>query len=155
MNTDDERPYKIPPDNPFVNMTGVRPEIYAYGARNMWRCSIDRGDKTTGEGRGRMFCGDVGQNRFEEIDIITKGGNYGWRAYEGFSCFDTSLCNGKLAGLLYSGDIRDLKIQGRQRHRTIALIIEHKSCTLECSVLTACLPSSSVTRRGKLTFGVM
>lgn len=39
----------------------------------MWRCSIDRGDPVTGRGRGRMFCGDVGQNKFEEVDIIVKG----------------------------------------------------------------------------------
>lgn len=55
-------------------------EIYAYGVRNMWRCSIDRGDPVTGRGRGRMFCGDVGQNKYEEVDIIVKGnskaGNY-------------------------------------------------------------------------------
>lgn len=39
----------------------------------MWRCSIDRGDPATGAGRGRMFCGDVGQNKYEEIDLIVKG----------------------------------------------------------------------------------
>ena len=50
---------------------------------------------------------------------------------------------------------RDFKIRGRQRHRTIALINENESCTLECSVLTACLLSSSLIRRGKLTFGVL
>lgn len=48
-------------------------EIYAYGVRNMWRCSIDRGDLVTGQGRGRMFCGDVGQNKYEEVDLIVKG----------------------------------------------------------------------------------
>ncbi|XP_019741603.1 HHIP-like protein 1 [Hippocampus comes] len=58
----------------------------------MWRCSIDRGDPKTGFGRGRMFCGDVGQNKYEEIDLILKGGNYGWRAKEGFSCYDRKLC---------------------------------------------------------------
>lgn len=39
----------------------------------MWRCSIDRGDPVTGRGRGRMFCGDVGQNKYEEVDLIVKG----------------------------------------------------------------------------------
>lgn len=58
----------------------------------MWRCSIDRGDPHTKEGKGRIFCGDVGQNKFEEIDIIEKGHNYGWRAKEGFSCYDKTLC---------------------------------------------------------------
>ena len=84
-------PYTIPEDNPFVNNPKYRPEIYAYGLRNPWRCSFDRGD-SKGNGKGRLFCGDVGQNKFEEIDIIVKGGNYGWRAFEGNSCFDQSLC---------------------------------------------------------------
>lgn len=48
-------------------------EVYAYGVRNMWRCSIDRGDPATGRGRGRMLCGDVGQNKYEEVDLIVKG----------------------------------------------------------------------------------
>ncbi|XP_069806687.1 HHIP-like protein 1 [Dendropsophus ebraccatus] len=84
--------YRIPPDNPFVNDPSARPEIYAYGVRNMWRCSFDRGDHQTKEGKGRLFCGDVGQNKFEEVDIIEKGKNYGWRAREGFSCYDKKLC---------------------------------------------------------------
>ncbi|KAI1893361.1 hypothetical protein AGOR_G00122930 [Albula goreensis] len=91
-NNDDGSPYSIPPDNPFLGEKEARPEIYAYGVRNMWRCSIDRGDPITGKGRGRMFCGDVGQNKYEEVDIIVKGGNYGWRAKEGFSCYDKQLC---------------------------------------------------------------
>ncbi|CAB1331188.1 unnamed protein product [Coregonus sp. 'balchen'] len=84
--------YRIPSDNPFVHERGARPEVYAYGVRNMWRCSVDRGDPLTKEGKGRIFCGDVGQNKFEEIDIIEKGRNYGWRAKEGFSCYDKKLC---------------------------------------------------------------
>ncbi|KAK5885788.1 hypothetical protein CesoFtcFv8_016888 [Champsocephalus esox] len=84
--------YRIPPDNPFVQDWGARPEVYAYGVRNMWRCSVDRGDPRTKEGKGRIFCGDVGQNKFEEIDIIEKGRNFGWRAKEGFSCYDKKLC---------------------------------------------------------------
>uniref|UniRef100_A0A3B4AD39 SRCR domain-containing protein n=1 Tax=Periophthalmus magnuspinnatus TaxID=409849 RepID=A0A3B4AD39_9GOBI len=91
-NNDDGAPYSIPSDNPFVGEKNSKPEIYAYGVRNMWRCSIDRGDPVTGSGRSRMFCGDVGQNKFEEVDIIEKGGNYGWRAKEGFSCYDRKLC---------------------------------------------------------------
>lgn len=84
--------YRIPPDNPFIHEQGARPEIYAYGVRNMWRCSVDRGDPHTKQGKGRIICGDVGQNKFEEIDIIEKGRNYGWRAKEGFSCYDKKLC---------------------------------------------------------------
>ena len=88
--------YKIPADNPFMGIPGVRPEIFAYGTRNMWRCSVDRGDRKTGEGKGRIFCGDVGQNKYEEIDLIEKGENYGWRGYEGFSCYDKKLCSSPL-----------------------------------------------------------
>ncbi|NXM39429.1 HIPL2 protein, partial [Gymnorhina tibicen] len=89
----DGKPYRIPPDNPLVSDTKARPEVYAYGVRNMWRCAVDRGDPVTKKGRGRIFCGDVGQNRFEEIDLIVKGGNYGWRAKEGFECYDAKLCH--------------------------------------------------------------
>uniref|UniRef100_A0A4W6DKM2 HHIP like 2 n=1 Tax=Lates calcarifer TaxID=8187 RepID=A0A4W6DKM2_LATCA len=85
------RHYRIPPDNPFLGDPDARPEVYAYGVRNMWRCSVDRGDPVSRYGRGRIFCGDVGQNRYEEIDIIVKGGNYGWRAKEGFECYDMKL----------------------------------------------------------------
>ncbi|MBL8880084.1 MAG: PQQ-dependent sugar dehydrogenase [Phycisphaerales bacterium] len=73
--------YQIPTDNPFVN-TDFRPEIWAYGVRNPWRCSFDRG------GTNQLFCADVGQNLFEEVDIIVAGGNYGWRIREGLHCFD-------------------------------------------------------------------
>ena len=84
--------YAIPPDNPFVNMSTTKPEIYAYGVRNPWRCSVDRGDPDTGYGAGRVFCGDVGQDAFEEVDIIEKGGNYGWRIFEGNSCTGLEEC---------------------------------------------------------------
>uniref|UniRef100_H3CIM9 HHIP like 1 n=1 Tax=Tetraodon nigroviridis TaxID=99883 RepID=H3CIM9_TETNG len=93
VNNNDRGPlYRIPYDNPFKNEPCSRPEVYAYGVRNMWRCSVDRGDSQTKEGKGRIFCGDVGQNKFEEVDIIEKGRNYGWRAREGFACYDKKLC---------------------------------------------------------------
>ncbi|KFP24249.1 HHIP-like 1, partial [Colius striatus] len=93
VNSNDRGPlYRIPPDNPFVQDPKARPEVYAYGVRNMWRCSFDRGDPRTKAGKGRLFCGDVGQNKYEEVDIVEKGKNYGWRAREGFSCYDKKLC---------------------------------------------------------------
>jgi glucose/arabinose dehydrogenase len=69
-------PYGIPPDNPFVGKQNHRPEIYAYGFRNPWRISFDKLN-------GRLFVGDVGQKNWEEVDIVIKGGNYGWRVREG------------------------------------------------------------------------
>ena len=73
-------PYRIPSDNPFVGGGGL-PEIWAYGFRNPWRFSFDHNT-------GRMFVADVGQDRFEEIDIVQKGGNYGWNTMEGLHCFN-------------------------------------------------------------------
>lgn len=87
------RSYRIPPDNPFLGNRHARPEVYAYGLRNAWRCSVDRGDPVSRYGAGRIFCGDVGQNRYEEVDIIERGGNYGWRAKEGFECYDVKQCH--------------------------------------------------------------
>ena len=73
--------YRIPSDNPFFNepTPGIRKEIYSYGMRNPWRFSFD---KRPG-GTNRLFCGDVGGDRIEEIDLIVPGGNYGWRYKEG------------------------------------------------------------------------
>lgn len=93
IDVDKRKPYSIPSDNPFLNEPHTLPEIYAYGLRNPWRCSVDRGERGSGYGKGRIFCGDVGQNRYEEVDIIVKGGNYGWRGREGFKCYDKKICN--------------------------------------------------------------
>ncbi|XP_057415289.1 HIPL1 protein-like isoform X2 [Lotus japonicus] len=69
--------YSIPKDNPFREDKNVQPEIWALGLRNPWRCSFDS------ERPSYFFCGDVGQDLYEEVDLITKSGNYGWRVYEG------------------------------------------------------------------------
>ena len=98
IDVDKAKPYSIPADNPFLQEPQTLPEIYAYGVRNPWRCSIDRGAREDGYGKGRIFCGDVGQNAFEEIDIIVKGGNYGWRGREGFKCYDKRICKSSLMG---------------------------------------------------------
>jgi glucose/arabinose dehydrogenase len=72
--------YRVPADNPFVHRDGAKPEIWAYGVRNPWRCSFDR---STGD----FWMGDVGQNAWEEIDFMPRGqgagANYGWRPREG------------------------------------------------------------------------
>ncbi|KAB1216695.1 HIPL1 protein [Morella rubra] len=69
--------YSIPKDNPYNSDTELQPEIWAYGFRNPWRCSFDS------ERSSYFMCGDVGEDRYEEVDLITKDGNYGWRVYEG------------------------------------------------------------------------
>lgn len=84
IDVDGNEPYAIPADNPFVDDPNARPEIWAYGFRNPWRFSFDQ------KGARRLFLADVGQNLFEEVDIVTAGGNYGWRIREGFSCFNVA-----------------------------------------------------------------
>ncbi len=80
--------YSSPPDNPFFGQTTGRDEIFALGLRNPFRWSFDRGT-------GQLYAGDVGQGQREEIDIITRRGNYGWRVFEGSLCtnLDPALCN--------------------------------------------------------------
>jgi glucose/arabinose dehydrogenase len=84
----EEEPYLVPEANPFVDTEGARPEIFAYGLRNPWKFSFD-------EGRDLLIAADVGQGAIEEIDLIEKGGNYGWNILEG--------------SRPYSGDPEDLE----------------------------------------------
>ncbi len=85
LDVDSSEPYAIPPDNPFAASNGAAPEIWALGLRNPWRFSFDR---LTGD----LYIGDVGQNKWEEIDSQPaghRGGlNYGWRIMEGAHCFN-------------------------------------------------------------------
>jgi glucose/arabinose dehydrogenase len=85
IDVDGNKPYEIPNDNPFVGRLG-RDEIYAYGFRNPWRFSFDFDT-------GRLFLADVGQDKWEEVDIVKKGGNYGWRIMEGTHMYDEQLAD--------------------------------------------------------------
>ncbi len=76
---DPGRAYAVPSDNPFVGQAGWRPEIWALGLRNPWRFSFDA--------TGRLIVADVGQNLWEELDIVPKGANLGWNRREGRHCF--------------------------------------------------------------------
>lgn len=82
LDIDGGMPYGIPKDNPFSDGKKGLPEIYAYGLRNPWGISFDRG------GKHDLIVVDVGQDRWEEINVIVNGGNYGWRLREGFDGFD-------------------------------------------------------------------
>jgi len=80
IDVDSGDPFGIPADNPYADGVNGAPEIFAFGMRNPWRFSFDD--------QGRLFVADVGQNLYEEVNIVTNGGNYGWRIREGFHCFD-------------------------------------------------------------------
>ncbi len=77
---DTSTPYRIPTDNPFVGIAGVRPEIWAWGLRNPWRMAFDPVTDL-------LWVADVGQDRVEEVAIVVAGENHGWNAFEGDECF--------------------------------------------------------------------
>lgn len=106
---DGEKNYSIPEDNPFFDNTeGYREEIFAYGLRNPWRFSFDTATD-------QLWVADVGQNSYEEIDIVKNGGNYGWNIMEGFHCFRADECdqnNLELPIYEYDRDEGDISITG-------------------------------------------
>ncbi len=83
IDIDGDAPYAIPADNPFVDDAAHRPETWAWGLRNPWRFSFDR---VTGD----LWLADVGQSDREEINVIDKGGNYGWSEVEGEICYSAN-----------------------------------------------------------------
>ena len=82
IDVDGGYPYAIPPDNPILGQQSEPDEQYAYGFRNPSEFSFDMG------GRHALFVGDAGQELWEEVSLVTKGGNYGWNVREGAHCFD-------------------------------------------------------------------
>ncbi|MCB1190490.1 MAG: PQQ-dependent sugar dehydrogenase [Leptospiraceae bacterium] len=94
---ENEKPYAIPSDNPFTDSKAYKPEIWAIGLRNPWRYSFSPD--------GRLIASDVGQDKWEEINIIDKGKNYGWNVLEGFHCFVNENCDtAKYAPPVYEYD---------------------------------------------------
>ncbi|TGK00303.1 dehydrogenase [Leptospira langatensis] len=77
---DPGKEYSVPKDNPFLGNKNIQPETFAYGFRNPWRYSFDPS--------GRLIIADVGQDLFEEIDIVETGKNYGWNKMEAMHCFE-------------------------------------------------------------------
>ncbi|MBX3745931.1 MAG: PQQ-dependent sugar dehydrogenase [Verrucomicrobiae bacterium] len=106
------RPYGIPSDNPFLGVTAARPEIYAWGLRNPWGMSFDRG------GTRELIAADVGQGRYEEVNLIRRGANYGWNQREGRHAFDPTQ-PGKV-------DLEE-RVQPADRDALVDPIIEYKN----------------------------
>ncbi len=90
LEVDAGQPYGVPGDNPFLDVPGARPELWAYGLRNPWRFSFDRAN-------GDLYIADVGQGQYEEVNwqaASSPGGeNYGWPILEGTHCFQRDDCS--------------------------------------------------------------
>lgn len=99
-------PYSVPPDNPFIGVPGFPPEIYAMGFRNPAYISFDSGD------RHHLVTADAGQNLFEPVFIVLKGGNYGWNIREGTHCFNPANDLSPLPGQCPSTDARGQPLIG-------------------------------------------
>jgi glucose/arabinose dehydrogenase len=97
---DPGRPYGVPADNPFVGRDDARSEIWAYGLRNVWRMAFDPLD-------GRLWAADVGQNAQEEVDVIVRGGNYGWKRREGRLAYE--------GGRSLPGDVEPVHVYDRDQ----------------------------------------
>ncbi len=85
-NTSAGEPYRVPADNPFVDRAGAKGEVWAYGLRNPWRMAFDRAT-------GALWVADVGQGAVEEVDVVRRGDNLGWRTMEGDRCYNASTCD--------------------------------------------------------------
>jgi glucose/arabinose dehydrogenase len=103
LDVDGGEPYAVPPDNPFADGGGA-PEIYAYGFRNPWRLAWEP------DGERRLLVSDVGYGRYEEIDVVERGGNYGWRIREGAHCLDIEEPLTPLASCAPEGENGDLLV---------------------------------------------
>lgn len=116
IDVDAGSPYAIPTDNPFVGHPGERGEIWLYGLRNPWRFSFDRATRD-------LYVGDVGQNLWEEIDVLPAGSpagvNYGWNVMEGMHCYGVSSCNriGLTLPVLEYGHTDGCAVTGRYVYR--------------------------------------
>jgi glucose/arabinose dehydrogenase len=116
LDVDAATPYAIPPDNPFVDGGGAM-EVWAYGLRNPWRFSFDR---------GLIYLGDVGQRLWEEIDVApasAAGLNYGWPITEGDACFQADECDtgGLTAPVLAYGHDEGCSVTGGYVYRGSAI----------------------------------
>ena len=125
LDVDHGDPYAVPPDNPFVGRRGMRAEIWAYGMRNPWRFCFDRT-------AGVLYVADVGQNRWEEIDVAPLGAaglDYGWNVMEGTHCFRSEHCEtrGRLTPVVEYGHDEGCSVTGGfvYRGRHLAALVGH------------------------------